>query len=97
LATSVVAVLKKNSDIAVGNIIGSNIFNIFLILAASSLVRPINYDTAFNTEIYLLTGGTIFLFIAMFTGQKKKLDRWEAGILLVTYIAYMIYLINKEI
>jgi len=97
LATSVVAVLKKNSDIAVGNIIGSNIFNIFLILAASSLVRPINYDTAFNTEIYLLTGGTIFLFIAMFTGQRKKLDRWEAGILLVTYIAYMIYLINKEI
>ena len=97
LATSVVAVLKKNTDIAVGNIIGSNIFNIFFILAASSLIRPINYHTTFNTEIYLLTGGTIFLFIAMFTGQRKKLDRWEAGILLITYIAYMTYLILKEI
>ena len=96
LATSVVAVLKKNNDIAVGNVIGSNIFNIFFILAASSLINPIKYDTAFNTEIYLLAAGTIFLFIAMFTGQRKKLDRWEALILLVVYLAYMVYLIKKE-
>lgn len=97
LATSVVAVLKKNSDIAVGNIIGSNIFNILFILAGSSIIRPISYDITFNTEIYLLAGGTIFIFIAMFTSQRKILDRWESGILLITYIAYMMYLIKKEI
>jgi cation:H+ antiporter len=97
LATSVVAAIKKNADIAVGNIIGSNIFNIFFILAASSLISPINYENSFNTEIYVLAGGTIFLFAAMFTGRRKKLDRWEAGILLFTYIAYITYLINKEI
>jgi len=97
LATSVVAVLKKKSDIAVGNIIGSNIFNIFFILAASTIISPISYDITFNTEIYLLAGGTIFLFIAMFTSQRKKLVRREAGILLITYIAYMIYLIKKEV
>lgn len=95
LATSVVAAFKKNNDIAVGNIIGSNIFNIFLILSASSFVRPIIYDIKFNTDLYILGGGTIFLFVAMFTGQKKKLDRWEAALLLVFYIAYLVFLISK--
>lgn len=96
LVTSVVAAFKKNSDIAIGNIIGSNIFNIFLIFSVSSFVNPIEFDTAFNKEIYLLGGGTIFLFIAMFTGEKKKLDRWEAGILLTVFIVYTIYIIGKE-
>tara|TARA_R110000868_G_scaffold382665_1_gene649299 strand:- start:2457 stop:3416 length:960 start_codon:yes stop_codon:yes gene_type:complete len=97
LMTSVVAALKKNSDIAIGNIIGSNIFNIFLILSISAFVRPIQYSKAFNTDIYLLIGGTFFLFIAMFTGKKKKLDRWEAVILLVTFITYTGYLISNEV
>lgn len=95
MATSVVAAFKKNNDIAVGNIIGSNIFNIFFVLAVSSIIRPITYDTAFNLDLYLLAGGTIFLVTAMFTGKKKKLDRWEAGILIITYIVYTVYLINN--
>lgn len=97
LATTVVAAVKRKTDIAVGNIIGSNIFNIFFILGASALVRPIPYDPVFNTDLYLLAGGTGFLFIAMFMGGKKKLDRWEAGILLATYVIYTIYLITKEV
>jgi len=97
LATSVVAAIKKNNDIAVGNIIGSNIFNIFFILAVSALIQPIGYETVFNNDLYLLAGGTLFLFIAMFTGQKKKLDRWEAIVLLIIYIAYVVYLIGKEV
>ncbi len=96
LATSVVAAFKKNNDIAVGNIIGSNIFNIFLILSISSFVRPIPYNIKFNTDLFLLFGGTIFVFVAMFTGKKKKLDRWEAGLLLATFIAYTVILILKE-
>lgn len=97
LVTSVVAAFKKNSDIAIGNIIGSNIFNILLILSVSSFVSPVAFDTAFNTDIYLLCAGTIFLFVAMFTGGKKKLDRWEAVILISVFVAYTIYLIGKEI
>jgi cation:H+ antiporter len=97
LATSVVAALKKNNDIAVGNIIGSNIFNIFLILSVSSFIRPIEFNTVFNTDLYILAGGTIFLFIAMFTGKKKKLDRWEAALLLAAFIGYMSFLIIYEV
>ncbi len=96
LVTSVVAALKKNSDIAFGNIIGSNIFNILLILSVSSFINPIDFNTSFNTELILLAGGTLALFIAMFTGIQKKLDRWEAAILLVVYIAYTLYLIKSE-
>jgi cation:H+ antiporter len=97
LATSVVAAMKKNNDIAVGNIIGSNIFNIFLILGISSVLNPVSYNIAFNTDIILLVAGTLFLFIAMFTGKKKKLDRWESALLLLIYVAYTVYLIMKEV
>ncbi len=93
LATSVVAVLKKNNDIAVGNVIGSNIFNILLILPVSAIIRPVMYKIEFNTELFVLAGGTIFLFIAMFTGEKKKLDRWEAGVLFAIFIIYTTVLI----
>jgi len=94
LATSVVAALKKNNDIAVGNIIGSNIFNIFLILGVSSLIRPLDFNVSFNTDLYLLGLGTIVLLLFMFTGKKRKLDRWEAALLLAVYIVYMIKLVT---
>jgi len=94
LTTSVVAALKKNSDIAIGNVVGSNIFNILLILSVSAFIRPVAYDAKFNSDIYLLAGGTLFLLLAMFVGGKKKLDRWEASLLLVTFIIYTFYLIS---
>lgn len=97
LVTSVVAAFKKNSDIAFGNIIGSNIFNILFILSVSSFIHPIDFNTSFNTELYLLGGGTLVLFTAMFTGGKKMLDRWEAAILLLVYIVYTYLMIVKEI
>lgn len=97
LVTSIVAALKKNSDIAIGNVIGSNIFNILLILSISSFVNPIEYNPNFNQDLLILIGGTVFLIIAMFTGKRKKLDRWEALILLSFYLAYTSYLVIKEI
>ena len=97
LVTSVVAALKKNSDIALGNIIGSNIFNVFFILSISALINPVDYNTSFNTELYLLGGGTLTLFAAMFTGGRRKLDRWEAAILLAIYLFYTGWLIAKEL
>ncbi|KAF0238646.1 MAG: inner membrane [Prolixibacteraceae bacterium] len=96
LMTSVVAALKKNSDIAIGNVIGSNIFNILFILSVSSLINPVQFNTSFNSELYLLAGGTMVLFIAMFTSGRRKLDRWEGAVLLGIYLLYTGWLIAGE-
>ncbi len=97
LVTSIVAATKKNSDIAIGNVIGSNVFNILLILAISSIINPIEYNPKFNLDMYILIGGTAFLFTSMLTGKKKKLDRWEAGVLFGFYFIYITYLVMQEI
>ncbi|WP_044212508.1 calcium/sodium antiporter [Flammeovirga sp. OC4] len=97
LVTSVVAATKKNSDIAIGNVIGSNIFNILLILSISSILHPINYNPKFNLDLFILIGGTIFLLTSMWTGERKKLDRWEAAVLLGFYLCYTIYLVLREV
>jgi len=96
LATSVVAAFRKNADIAVGNIIGSNIFNIFLIGGLVSLINPVKYNTAFNNDFYLLAAGTLILFITMFTLKQRTLDRWEAFLLLVIFSGYSFYLFSGE-
>jgi cation:H+ antiporter len=90
LATSLMAAVKRNFDIAVGNIIGSNIFNILFILGTSALVRPLEYNGTFNKDIALLSGGTILLLIAMYTGKRKQIDRWEALFLLAGYVVFFI-------
>lgn len=97
LLTSVVAATKKNTGIAIGNIIGSNIFNIFFILSVSSLIAPVTYNLSFNTDLGILLGGTLFLFAVMFIGRKYRLDRWGAASLLVFYLAYTTYLIWLEL
>lgn len=91
LATSVVAAMKRNADIAVGNIIGSNIFNILFILPASSLIRPLPFRSEFNGDLYFLAGATLILMLAMYTGKRKTIDRWEAFVLLAAYMGYMVY------
>jgi cation:H+ antiporter len=97
LVTSLVAAMKKNSDIAIGNVIGSNIFNILLILSLSSFIKPIAFNQNFNLDIYILMAGTLFLFVAMFTGRRKKIDRWESALFLGFYLFYTGFLIWKEI
>lgn len=97
LVTSVVAALKKNSDIAIGNIIGSNIFNILLVLSISGLIQPIDYNSSFTNSLYFLIGGTLFLLLAMYTGKKYKLDRWEAALLLIAFLIFNGYMIYQEL
>jgi cation:H+ antiporter len=97
LATSIVAAVKKKNDIAVGNIIGSNIFNIFFILGTSALIKPVSYNSKFNFDLLLLGVGTLFVLGAMYSGSKKKLDRWEAAILLLIYVGYNVFLVYNEL
>lgn len=96
LATSAVAAYRKNADIAIGNVVGSNIFNIFFILGITGLVNPISYNTAMNFDIYVLLASTFVLIIFMFTINQRKLDRWEAIILLICYVVYTVYLVGMD-
>ncbi len=96
LATSVVAAIKKRADIAVGNVLGSNIFNITLVLGVTALIHPVKYDPVLNLDINVLLGGTLLLFVFMFTLTPKKLDRNEAILLVLLFIAYMVYLFIRK-
>ena len=96
LATSAVAAYKKNTDIAIGNVIGSNIFNIFFILSITGLINPIPFNTIMNFDIEVLGASTIVLMIFMFTINQRKLDRWEAFMLFAGYIAYTIFLVASD-
>ena len=94
LVTSVVAAYRKNTDIAIGNVLGSNIFNILFIMGVSSLIKPIPYNTSMDFDQYVVMGSSIALLIFMFTINTRKLDRWEALLLFLGYITYLLYLIG---
>jgi cation:H+ antiporter len=93
LATSIIAVRKKNVDIAIGNVVGSNIFNIFLILGISTTVAPLQLNDGAFFDIFVNIAAGLLLFIFIFTGKGRKLERWEGILLLSLYIAYVTYLI----
>lgn len=96
LATSTVAALKKKSDIAVGNILGSNIFNITFVLGITSLTKSLSYDTVLNFDISVFLVGSLLLFFFMFTLNTKKLDRWEAFILLIGFVIYYSFIFIRK-
>ena len=92
LMTSAIAAYRGQTDIAIGNVIGSNIFNIFFILGISGLVSPLPFRSAMNLDLGLLLLASVLLFVTMFTGGRRVLDRWEASIFLVLYVSYTVYL-----
>ncbi|MBF0431359.1 MAG: calcium/sodium antiporter [Fibrobacteria bacterium] len=93
LVTSVYAAVRKEADIAIGNVLGSNIFNILLITGTSGMISGINFSRNHNIDLLFFCSGLFVLFIAMFTGTRKKLDRWEAGLLLFLYAGYFTWLL----
>jgi len=95
LATSVVAARKKQIDIAVGNIVGSNIFNIFWILGISAVIAPLPFSPVLGFDILVAMGATLFLFMALFVGARHTLERWQGWLFVATYIAYVIYLVVR--
>lgn len=94
-ATSIVAAYKKKSEIAVGNVVGSNIFNIFFILGISSVIRPLPFNKALNIDIGITILASFLLLLCMFTGKKHKLDRWEGVVFIVLYIGYIAFLVMR--
>ncbi len=97
LVTSVKAAMKRKADIAVGNVVGSNIFNIFWVLGLTSMTRPIPVSTDIFWDIVIVMVSTIFLFLFMFTGKKQKLERWEGGMFIILYVTYIGFTIVREL
>jgi cation:H+ antiporter len=95
LATSAVAAYRRNAEIAIGNVVGSNIFNVFFVLGTSSIIKPLPFQIKNNLDIGAVILSSLLLFLFMFTGKKRSLDRWEGAVFLVLYSAYIIYLVFK--
>ncbi len=109
LVTSVIAAMKNKPDISVGNIVGSNIFNIFWILGISALIRPLPFAPAINADLLFMIGAVFVLFLFIQNGhihqrllfwRMKKghiLNRWEGVTLLLLYAGYIGMLITREV
>lgn len=90
LATSVVAALKKQTDIAVGNVVGSNIFNVFWILGLSAVVSPLPLATDASIDFIFLIGSSLLLFIIMFIGKRHTIEKWQGAAFVCVYILYIV-------
>ncbi len=95
LATSAVAAHKKRSGIAIGNIVGSNIFNILWILGLSATIKPINFSVTLNYDILICFLVTLLLFAFVFIGRKRVIERWQGIMFLISYVIYIIFLIVR--
>lgn len=95
LVTSIKAAMKKDADLAIGNLIGSNIFNIFWVLGISALIKPIILLPIIKFDLLFLCFVTLLIFAFLYIGNRNKLDRFEGMILLILYLMYVIFLINR--
>jgi len=102
LVTSIVAARKKNTDMAVGNAVGSNIFNIFLVLGVSALINPVDYNPELNTQLFILLGSGLLLILFILVDVEKIFKRnipktkraisgIEGIIMVIAYIGFVIY------
>ncbi|MBO5143502.1 MAG: calcium/sodium antiporter [Clostridia bacterium] len=94
LVTSVMAAIKGNSDIAIGNIIGSNIFNMLLIIGVASIINPIIYNVAYNMDLIVLMVATVVLFLFTVIPPKNEMNRLNGLIYLLMYGGYIAMLFN---
>ena len=91
LATSVIAATKHNSDIALGNVVGSNIFNVFFVLGTSATVRPLPAYEGIEIDAVMVTLGSIIVWLAVKTNHERKIQRWAGAVLLLVYAGYLTY------
>jgi cation:H+ antiporter len=91
-ATSVSAAYRGNTDVAVGNVIGSNIFNLLWVFGVSALIRPLPFDILSNTDLVMVVLSSALLLLAMAVGRSNTIDRWEGWLFLGVYGAYLAFL-----
>ena len=94
LTTTYLAAKRGHADLAIGNAIGSNIFNIFWVLGMSALIRPLPFNTENGLDAFFVVVASILLFVMMFLGKKHTLSRWEGVLFLLIYASYLIFRIK---
>lgn len=93
LATSIIAARKKSVDIAIGNIVGSNIFNLFFILGISAVIHPVSPQPFSNIDMTLNIFASLLLFLFIFTGKGRRIGKREGVFFVLTYLIYLVFLI----
>ena len=93
LATSIVAALKKNPEIAIGNVVGSNLFNIFFVLGCSASITPLHLTGINNLDLLVLVASSILLWIFGVFFGKRTITRIEGSLLIACYVGYTAWLI----
>lgn len=95
LVTSAMAAFRKNIDIAIGNVIGSNIFNLLWILGISAVINPLPFNVVSNSDIMVMIFASTLLVVVIPIGRKNTIDRWNGILFLAIYIAYIVFLIQR--
>lgn len=89
LATSAVAAWRGNADVALGNVLGSNIFNIYFVLGVTASVRPLPFHAENLVDLAAMIGANVVLFAAIIFGRRLMIARWEGSVLVACYLAYL--------
>lgn len=95
LATSIVAALKKNAEMAIGNVIGSNLFNIFFVLGCSATIHPLTMRGIDDIDLGALIGSSVLLYFFGLFFKKRTITRWEGVFMALCYVGYTVYLIRS--
>lgn len=95
LATSIVAALKKNAEMAIGNVIGSNLFNIFFVLGCSATIHPLTMRGIDDIDLGALIGSSVLLYFFGLFFKKRTITRWEGIFMALCYVGYTVYLIRS--
>jgi cation:H+ antiporter len=96
LATCVVAAYRKNPGIVVGNVIGSNIFNIFFVLGISAVIKPLPYNLSLNFDVLVGILASLLLFVFLLFPVRRVLERWQGVVLTLCYAVYILFLLSRE-
>ena len=95
LATSLTAAIRGKEQLALGNILGSNVFNAMLILGLSSIITPLSFASMTIVDIAALVLSSVLLLIWAYTGRRNRIDRWEGSAMLLCYVAYNVFLFSR--
>jgi len=91
LVTSAVAAYRQKTDIAVGNVVGSNIMNTLFILALTAVISPLPFNDNLQVDLWMVIGVTVLLFLALFVGKRRLLERWQGVVFVLIYLVYILY------